>query len=130
MKWMPLRYKGKCKVCGDEVPDGTIAYYDSANKTVTCGKPDCLKADGLEIGNNVRVGPPAPIPPRTTAPRIKRAYKPSTAPAATSTATAVAVAEPVAPAEAIDLGGIPPEMALRCPCCQRVFTHECVEAGE
>ncbi len=73
MKWMPLRYAGKCKVCGDLVGADVVAFYDSANKTITCSNSECCKKDGLwdevkAIATPTRVGPPAPIPPKVGRP--------------------------------------------------------------
>jgi hypothetical protein len=46
-RWMPLRYPGTCKVCGDPIAAGDTAYWDAASKTTTCFKLDCCEADGL-----------------------------------------------------------------------------------
>jgi hypothetical protein len=46
-RWMPLRYDGICKVCGESIPAGETAYWDSVAKTTTCYKIDCAEADDL-----------------------------------------------------------------------------------
>lgn len=46
-RWMNLRYAGTCKVCGNGIPEGTLAFYDAGTKTVTCHGIDCCEADGL-----------------------------------------------------------------------------------
>jgi hypothetical protein len=53
---MNLRYPGTCKVCGDSIPKGESAYWDAAEKTVTCHKIDCCDADGL-VTHKALTGP-------------------------------------------------------------------------
>ncbi len=84
-RWMNLRYAGTCKVCGNAIPAGTFAYWDSAARTVTCERIDCASADGLtetksptgpwdkweahEVLSENRLGSGAPVHPsaqRTT----------------------------------------------------------------
>jgi len=36
MKQMRLRYAGACRLCGDSLPAGTVAIYESETKTVRC----------------------------------------------------------------------------------------------
>jgi hypothetical protein len=79
-RWMNLRYAGTCKVCGDPIPEGALAFWDSAARTVTCQRIDCADADGLtteqpltgpwdtrtdlRVRADSRIGAPAPVPPR------------------------------------------------------------------
>lgn len=46
-RWMNLKYAGTCKVCGDSIPVGALAYWDQSARTVTCHRIDCADADGL-----------------------------------------------------------------------------------
>lgn len=46
-RWMSLRFTGKCKVCGQQIPAGAQGFYDANAKTVTCHNIDCCDADGL-----------------------------------------------------------------------------------
>ncbi|AFF28345.1 hypothetical protein FDI09_gp19 [Mycobacterium phage Twister] len=46
-RWMNLHFAGTCKVCGQEVKAGSRAYWDAANRTITCTSLDCADADGL-----------------------------------------------------------------------------------
>jgi hypothetical protein len=46
-RWMNLRYAGVCKVCGDAIAKGALAYWDQGARTVTCEAIDCARADGL-----------------------------------------------------------------------------------
>jgi hypothetical protein len=57
-RWMQLKYPGVCKVCGESLPAGTLAYWDSAAKTVTCHGIACCEADGLTETVERRAGNP------------------------------------------------------------------------
>ena len=48
-RWMPLRYPGKCHICGQPLPAGATAYWDAVAHTVTCFAIDCADADGLTV---------------------------------------------------------------------------------
>lgn len=46
-RWMDLRYAGTCQVCGKTLPAGTRAFYDPADRSVTCTDLVCADAVGL-----------------------------------------------------------------------------------
>lgn len=90
-RWMRLRYAGSCKVCGEDIAAGELAYWDAGAKTVTCERNRwaCALADGLVeaepgstwVGNpngvqrlrERRAGTAAPVHPNavhSTGPRV------------------------------------------------------------
>jgi hypothetical protein len=85
-RWMNLRYAGTCKVCGQAIPTGQLAYWDAAARTVTCERIECAKADGLTeqqwhgspvsgqyvdvLRERGRIGSPAPTSPRVITTRF------------------------------------------------------------
>ena len=46
-RWMDLKYAGRCCVCGASLAVGTRAFYDPADKTVTCVDLACCESSGL-----------------------------------------------------------------------------------
>jgi hypothetical protein len=46
-RWMDLRYPGKCAQCGKDLPAGSRAFYDPADKTVCCTELVCAEAHGV-----------------------------------------------------------------------------------
>lgn len=46
-RWMNLHRAGICKMCGNEVSAGSRAYWDAANRNITCTNMECAEADGL-----------------------------------------------------------------------------------
>ncbi len=46
-RWMDLRYAGTCAQCSADLPAGTRAFYDPADRTVCCLEMACCDAHGL-----------------------------------------------------------------------------------
>ena len=46
-RWMDLRYAGSCSACRVALPAGTRAFYDPADRSVTCTDMACCEASGL-----------------------------------------------------------------------------------
>lgn len=46
-RWMDLRYAGRCAVGGEELPAGTRAFYDPADRTVCCTDLEHATAHGV-----------------------------------------------------------------------------------
>lgn len=85
-RWMPLRFAGTCKVCGEAIAKGDLAYWDASARTVTCESLDCCEADGLTTNKpltgpwdkrtdirertDYRIGSAAPTSPRVIATRF------------------------------------------------------------
>ncbi len=65
---IPLRYAGICSVCGAVLPASTTAYWDKADKTVTClecaaGAEPSESSDGPQVEHPPK--PPVPVKPQT-----------------------------------------------------------------
>jgi hypothetical protein len=48
-KTMALRYAGRCRDCGTDLPARTVAIYDRATKTVQCRACHATHAPGVEV---------------------------------------------------------------------------------
>jgi len=46
-RWIDLKYAGRCHICGRELRAGTRAFYDPADKSVTCTDMACAETAGL-----------------------------------------------------------------------------------
>jgi hypothetical protein len=46
-RWMELHYAGRCQVGGEPLAKGSRAFYDPADRTVTCTKLEHARIAGL-----------------------------------------------------------------------------------
>ena len=46
---MALKYAGKCQACGRALAVGDSAWYDPADRTVTCREIECAHTRGLVV---------------------------------------------------------------------------------